>query len=312
LRSEAARPKNHHIKNKVKMDNNEDNYLTRHEAQDSESEYDKAMRKNIQVYPEWQEKFSTWTWQKIMQKLRDIGISTSRAEFEDIAETCQSAYQLSNVLLDRMTIPAKTLHHLGVFWAACEALWERFLPDFLNVEMFLKKIDDVAYDIIEYKNIMRMPEFLELYAAFIEDVIGDSAPIKWEEIYAWYSLEENWLDNIFTVFQYVLQTYGEETGDIHLAGFRFLEDFERDGIISDIMEHSSAFILYKIWSNFVNGNEAETAKNIAYFEQHFEPTEKFYELLADLYKKPPVYTYTPANEIKYLEYSSKMLNFIGK
>lgn len=294
------------------MDINEDNYLPRNEAQDSDSEYDQTMRKNLQMYPEWQEKFLTWTWQKIMQKLRDIGISTSRSEFEEIAETCQSAHQVSDILLSRMTISTKTWQNLGIFWAACEALWERFLPDFLNVEMFLKKIDDVAYDIIEYKNIMRMPEFLELYATFVEDVIGDSAPIKWDEIDAWHSLDQNWLNNIFSVFQFVLQTYGEETARIHVEGFQFLEKFERDGIIPDIMECSSAFVLYKVWSNFVNGNEAETAKYIAHFEQHFEPSEKFYELLADLYKKPPVYTYTPANEIKYLEYSSKMLDFIEK
>ena len=107
----------------------------------------------------------------------------------------------------------------------------------------------------------------------------------------------------------ILDEY-KANNDFHIV--QFLEKFERDGIIPDIMECSSAFVLYKVWSNFVNGNEAETAKYIAHFEQHFEPSEKFYELLADLYKKPPVYTYTPANEIKYLEYSSKMLDFIEK
>jgi hypothetical protein len=278
-----------------------------YDDQDSDTEYMEAMQKNFQMYPEWKEKFSTWTWQKIMQKLRSIGVSTSRAEFEEIAENCQSAYQVSNILLDRTPVGVGIMHNLGILWAASEALWEQFLPDFLNLEMLLKQVYAIASDFYKNKDITRMDELVDLYVLFLEDFIGKKAPLTFHNIQPWNLLNKKWLHKLSAVMESAQIMYAEKNGKIHLEASRLAQKFET--AIPDIHKYCPQFLSWKIWTNFVDGNEDKLDKSIDYYELHFEPDAEFYQRLADLYQEPPSYTRTPASELKYLEYNQKMLDF---
>lgn len=262
-----------------------------------------VIMKNTAEYPQWRSKMQIWTWQQLLQRLRLINIHTTRREFEDLAEEAKSAMEVANQLLLKAPDSKKAIENMAVLWAACELLWQQFVPDWLNVEEMLNR--GARYSLIEDESpTVLLDLFVKLLDDFIEELCMGEAQ-SYETISSWCTFNTTWFDDLMAYWFDTIHSNFQKNQGLHLATAQMVDRLEN--LIEGLPTKCAPFLHIQIYMSLINGNEDRVEAQVAAMESLFEPTQDFYEFLGDFYNNPPAYSYTLLDPTKAMIYYGKLL-----
>lgn len=277
----------------------------------------------LKQYRDYLEKLENWDWTAVMKKLRGLGVLTSRAEFEQIADGCRSQFEASLALLQRHAATSKVTQEMMPFvWAAGSRLWEEFTPDYICLEdivlelefsvvMLSEVFEDIEIEGLEEEIInpvLVLNNVLSHWDDILNEIIGEGETVTYEEAGSWGIRWDNWIEEALFALYLAMQTAAEAEGKLSLKAFDLVQKLEQTFV--GIADESAYFTEIKMWLAFVNGDAAAVDNWLERLLPHLDDFGKnsIFEHLGDWHKTPPVYAFTPADPVRAMFFYNKMLD----